>query len=97
MSEAWIKITDDLDTLPQLDVPVFAAGGSLRGPCILVRSGVYDENGVPAWAWCDCYGEPYWNEKEKRWAVWDSTWDDDYQPEYWHAFPAEPVGEEPPQ
>lgn len=90
MNEVWHKITDDPATLPPLDVPVFAAGGSLRGPCILVRSGVYDENGDPAWAWCDCYGEPYWDKGKKQWAVWDSTWDDDYQPEYWHAFPTEP-------
>ena len=90
MNEVWLKITDDPITLPPLEVPVFAAGGSLRWPCIMVRSEVYDENALPAWAWCDCDGEPHWDEDKKRWAVWDSTWGDDYHPTHWLAFPDPP-------
>jgi len=83
----WTRIADDPATLPPLEVPVFAAGGSLAGPCVLVRSEVTDHDGEPAWAWCDCDGEPYWDDKKKQWAVWDAVWDDDYQPEYWLALP----------
>ena len=90
MNEVWLKITDDWTTLPPLEVPVFAAGGNLDAPCILVRCSDYDENGDPAWVWANPFGWFYFNKETGKWAVWDSEWDDDYQPEYWHAFPAEP-------
>lgn len=90
MMNNWAKITDDPETLPPLDVPVFAAGGSLFSPCILVRSEVRDHNGDTVWAWCNSYGDVWYDTKNKRWACSDSVWDDDYQPAVWHPFPEPP-------
>ena len=85
----WTKITDDPATLPPLDTPVFVFGGNMRYPTIQARSEVYDENSNPAWAWCVAYGIN-WDDGLKKWTADDFEWDDDYQPEYWSAFPVPP-------
>ena len=91
MNNIWHKITDDPATLPPLDTPVFVFGGNMRYPTIQARSKVYDENSNPAWAWCIAYGIN-WDDVLKKWIADNFEWDDDYQPEYWSAFPAPPEG-----
>ncbi len=89
MNNIWHKITDDPATLPPLDTPVFVFGGTLSDPTIQARSEVYDENSEPTWAWCVAYGIN-WDDGLKKWTADDFQWDDDYQPEYWSAFPVPP-------
>ena len=89
MSNIWNKITDDPVTLPPFDTPVFVTGGNLRYPTIQARSEVYDESSNPAWAWCISYGIN-WDDVLKKWTADNFEWDDDYQPEYWSAFPVPP-------
>lgn len=87
MNEIWHKITKgDPYTLPPKNQLVFAVGGNLSEPMILVRSDANDENGDLCWAWCKPH-RVCW--AEGRWQAIDPEWDDDYQPEYWHAFPTE--------
>ena len=89
MNNIWNKITDDPATLPPLDTPVFVFGGDLRYPAIQARSKMYDENSNPCWEWCAVYNIT-WDDGLKKWTADDFEWDDDYQPEYWSAFPASP-------
>ena len=89
MNNIWNKITDDPATLPPLDTPVFVFGGGLSDPTIQSRSKVYDENSNPTWAWCVAYNIT-WDHGLGKWTADDFQWDDDYQPEYWSAFPAPP-------
>ncbi len=89
MNDTWNKITDDPATLPPLDTPVFVAGGNMRYLIIQARSKVYDENSEQAWAWCVAYGIE-WDDRLKKWTADNFEWGNDYQPEYWSAFPAPP-------
>ena len=89
MNNIWNKITDDPVTLPPLDTPVFVAGGNLRYPTIQARSRVYDENSNPCWAWCAVHNIT-WDSGLEKWTADDVDWGDDYQPEYWSAFPVPP-------
>ena len=89
MNDTWNKITDDPATLPPLDTPVFVFGGRLSNPTIQARSKVYDENSNPTWAWCVAYYIT-WDDGLGKWTADDFQWADDYQPEYWSAFPVPP-------
>ncbi len=83
----WIEVRDDdPETMPELDVPVFVVGPNLR-TAILVRSEVERDEGELVWAWCDPYGDVWYDETRGKWAVWTSSWDDDYKVTHWHPFP----------
>ena len=83
---SWTIITHDPKTLPPLDVPVFAAGGNLDVPRILVLCEEYNQNSYPIRVWCNPFGTIHFDEKKDKWTV-DAEWDDDYNPVIWHPFP----------
>ena len=89
MNDIWHTITDDPATVPPIDTPVFVTGGSLSYPTIQSRSRLYDESSNQTWGWSVAYNMS-WDCVLKKWTADDFEWDDDYQPEYWSAFPAPP-------
>lgn len=82
----WITITDDPNTLPPLDTPVFVLDQR-------EYASLAERNDTPdGWLWAQCYGAPHG--VKGKWYVLNAELYD-IQPIAWHPLPELPTEVKP--
>jgi hypothetical protein len=84
---SWITITDDPNTLPPLDTPVFLLTDE-DNAILGERSDTTD-----GWLWAHCYASPHCH--KGKWYVMNAEFDD-IEPIAWHPLPELPKAEATP-